>query len=266
MSGPSDSEVPLDRERLLRVAEALAAAASAPARTAANKRRLPVVTAADAAGLVELLHHQLDEAIEQRGVDAERLGMKIACARGCNACCTTPVVVGEHEAIAVARWLRQPDHAPIRERFLARYPAWRAALGALIEEVAQAPDEDAREARGVAYRARAAMCPFNDAGDCSIYPVRPSLCRKAHALGTDAACRDPEGELDYFAHPAVEETYQSQEGLRTVLHHALRPGRRGDALPKAVVRQLTLHTAFPGQPCPCGSGQKQRRCCGANAP
>ncbi|MEZ4358637.1 MAG: SEC-C metal-binding domain-containing protein [Kofleriaceae bacterium] len=253
---------PPDRERLLQVARALAEAASAPTRAAA-RRRLPVVAAADAAGLVAILHEQLDEAIERRAGDAAAAGLVIACGRGCNACCSTPVVVGEHEALAVARWLAQPERAQVRERFLARYSAWREALGALIEHVVEAPDEDERQRRGAAYRERHAMCPFNEAGDCTVYPVRPALCRKAHALGSSAACDEPDGELDTFAHPEVEALYEEQEGLRTVLHHALRPGRIGEALPKAVLRRLTASAAFPNQPCACGSGLKHRRCCGA---
>jgi Fe-S-cluster containining protein len=253
MSAPA----PPDRDRLLRVAEALAEAASKPA----PKRRLPVVSASDAAGLVELLYEQLDEAIERRHADAERAGQVIACKRGCNACCASPVVVGEHEALTVARWLSLPAQAAVRERFLSRYPSWRAALGELIEQVTKAPDEAARAERGIAYRQRWAMCPFNEQGDCAIYPVRPALCRKAHALDSNAACQEPDGEPDTFAHPEVEATYEAQEGLRVVLHHSLRPGRVGEALPKAVLRRLTAATAFPNQPCPCGSGQKHRRCC-----
>jgi Fe-S-cluster containining protein len=207
---------PPDRDRLLRVAESLAAAASesvnAPASSSSSsssrRRRLPVVAASDAAGLVALLHEQLDEAIERRQADAASAGLVIACQRGCNACCASPVIVGEHEALSVARWLSLPDHAAIRERFLARYPAWRAALGDLIEQVAQAPDEAAREARGAAYRQRWAMCPFNEQGDCAIYPVRPALCRKVHALDSDAACREPDGEVETFAHPEVEAIYE----------------------------------------------------------
>jgi Fe-S-cluster containining protein len=251
------ASAPPDRERLMRVVESLAAAASR-----APRKRLPVISASDAAGLVAMLHEQLDEAIERRHADATLAGEVIACGRGCNACCASPVIVGEHEALAVARWLTLPEQAELRLRFLDRYPSWRAALGELIEQVAQAPDEEARGARGVAYRQRAAMCPFNEAGDCAIYPVRPALCRKVHALDSDAACRQPDGEVETFAHPEVEATYEEQEGLRMILHHSLRPGRVGEALPKAVLRRLTVN-AFPNQPCPCGSGEKHRRCCGA---
>lgn len=241
----------------MRVAASLAEAAS----KLAPKRRLPVVSASDAAGLVVLMYEQLDEAIGRRQADAERAGQVIACKRGCNACCTSPVIVGEHEALTVARWLALHEQAAVRERFSARYPAWRAALGELIEQVTQAPDDAARAERGAAYRQRGAMCPFNEQGDCAIYPVRPALCRKAHALDSEAACQAPDGQPDTFAHPEVEATYEAQEALRVVLHHSLRPGRIGEALPKAVRRRLTAATAFPNQPCPCGSGEKHRRCC-----
>ena len=43
---------------------------------------------------------------------------------------------------------------------------------------------------------RRAMCAFNHEGACSIYPVRPAVCRKAHALDTSeerAVCIDLDG-------------------------------------------------------------------------
>ena len=32
------------------------------------------------------------------------------------------------------------------------------------------------------------MCAFNHEGACSIYPVRPMLCREGHAVETNARC------------------------------------------------------------------------------
>jgi Fe-S-cluster containining protein len=250
-------------ERLAQVAHELAAAASA-APGPDGKRRLPVVQPRDAAGLVAMMHDQLDAAIEHREATAARQGWTIACTRGCTSCCATPVVVGEAEAAAVAEWLQQPEHAAARASFEAAYPRWRAQLGSLVEElVARGASEEARRTAGAAYHARRAMCPFNRGGDCTIYPVRPALCRKAHALWTPDRCAEAAGEIDYFADPEVEDTYAAQDGMRTVLHAALRGDRDRELLAKAVKRRLDGPSAGRNDPCVCGSGRKLKKCCGA---
>lgn len=249
---------PVDRERLAQVAQGLAKAAS----SLDGKRRLPVVAAGDAAGLVAIMYEQLDQAIARRDADIEEAGIKLGCGRGCNACCALPVMIGDHEAVSVARWLAQPEHAEVRERFLAAYPGWRGALGGTIEEVADAPDQATRQAACATYFSRRAMCPFNHQGDCSIYEVRPALCRTTHAVGTNERCQDESSAVETISHPAVESVYNAQSALRTALHASLRAGRPHELLPKAVIRRLTRATAFANRPCPCGSGQKHKACCG----
>jgi Fe-S-cluster containining protein len=250
-------------ERLARIAQELAAAAEAPP-DRDGRRRLPVLQPKDAADLTAMLHAQLDAAIEHRSEDAVARGLHIACARGCNACCISPVFVGEHEALAVAEWLAQPAQEPIRARFLALYPAWRATVGELPETLADAfGSRDAREGAARTYRERKAMCPFNHDGACAVYPVRPALCRKAHALDSNEGCGDPEWHLRYFEHAETEATYEAQESVRQILHVALRAGRGGELLPKAVMRRLAAAKAGRNDPCVCGSGRKLKKCCGA---
>jgi SEC-C motif len=257
------SEATTDRQRLLQVAQALAQAASAPPGRN-GKRRLPVLQPQDAAGLVAMLHEQMDEAVDDRNRAAAAAGVVIACERGCNSCCQLPVVVGEHEALGVSNWLSLPENAAVRARFLAAYPGWRAKLGATVEDVMAASSEEELEAQCATYSSKRAMCPLNHDGDCSVYPVRPALCRKTHAVNSNAKCVDEFSEgVDLFIHPPLEATYQEQQPVRAALHRALRPDHFHDMLPKAVMRRLTSATAFPNQPCPCGSGQKQKRCCGA---
>jgi Fe-S-cluster containining protein len=255
MSGP-----PNERDRLMRVAQGLAKAlgtggASAP-------RRLPVVQAGDAAGLVAMMHEQLDQAIARRDADIASEGIELACGRGCNACCALPVMLGDHEAVAIARWLAQPEHAAERERFLAAYEGWRGALGGVIEEVVEAPDLEAHRQACAVYFSRRAMCPLNHEGDCSVYEVRPALCRTTHAINGRERCQEQTAAVQTVSHPAVDDAYEGQEVIRTALHASLRPGRKHELMPKAVLRRLTRASAFPNRPCPCGSGKKHKVCCG----
>lgn len=250
----------VDPARLQRVAEMLAEAAFA--REAGQRRRLPVVQAAEVAGLVGLLHEQLEQAIELRDSEAAASGVVIACSRGCNACCHLPVVTGEHEAVAIAVWLRDPANAAAKERFLAKYPAWRQALGDRIERIGAASATLPVDL-AIDYFQQRAVCPFNDeSGTCTVYPVRPGVCRTTHALDSSERCQGTSGSVATLDHPAVSRTVEAQSAMRAALHETQSPRGHSDLLPKAVMRQLAKATAFPNSPCPCGSGQKFKRCCG----
>ena len=234
------SQLLSDSDRLQRVALALAQAVE-------SRTKLPVIQRSDAAGLVTAMHAQLDEAIAHR--DAE-VGARIACRMGCNACCTSPVLVSEGEAIVVADWLR--DHPDVRARFTAAYAAWKAALGDLVE---QGSDESMQRAQQ-----RHVMCAFNHAGACTIYPARPAVCRRTHALDTNEHCTSDTTPAQYYQHPETEELYEQQRPLRFALHRALRPNTRLELLCVAVHR--LLGATGRNDACPCGSGKKYKKCCG----
>src|SRR5258708_5296682 len=123
----------MDPERLQRVALELADAITA--REEGRQVKLPVIQRSDAADLVGVMHAQLDDAITRR--DAQ-VGSRMACTKGCNACCKFAVVVTEGEAVAVAEYVSRPEHADVRARFEAAYPAWRAKLGDLVDRAATA--------------------------------------------------------------------------------------------------------------------------------
>lgn len=246
-----------DRERLERVATALAGAISA--REQGKQVKLPVIQRADAAELANFMNAQLDDAIARR--DAE-IGTRMACARGCNSCCMLPVLVTEGEAIAVAEWVRH--RADVRARFAAEYPRWRATLGELVDQAGDARDAAQKNAWSTRVTQRRAMCAFNHEGACSIYPVRPALCRKAHALDTSEHCKKLDGDVRYYQHPETEDTFENQRAMRFALHAAMRPNGRVELLSSAVHRLLGEGaSAGRNDPCPCGSGKKFKKCCGA---
>ena len=102
------------------------------------------------------------------------------------------MVVYLPEAMAVARWLRSAAGAEARARFLEKYPSWRERAGDGIEREAELnADWTRREEYERAHKEqwqRRVMCAFNHEGACSIYPVRPMLCREGHAVDTNARC------------------------------------------------------------------------------
>jgi len=246
-----------DPERLQRVASELADAIAAGEK--GKKVRLPVIQREDAAGIVNMMHAQLDQVIVKRD---EQIGARMACKKGCSSCCMSTILVSEGEVVSVVEWLRLPEHAEERTRFEAAYPTWRDTLGVLVGQGATRASADTHGWLQNVQQARA-MCAFNHEGACSIYEVRPAICRKAHALDTSAHCIDPTTPAQYYNHPETEALYEGQRPLRFALHKALKPAGPLDLLCSSVKR--ALGSAVPSNrndPCPCGSGKKYKKCCG----
>jgi hypothetical protein len=246
-----------DPERLQRVATELADAVSA--REQGKRVKLPLVQRADAAALNNMMNAQLDEAIVRRNA---QIGPRLACGKGCNNCCRSPVLVTEGEAVAIAVWLRDPEHVDVRARFDAAYVKWRDALGGLLAQTAEPRTPEQNQAWCLLVLQRQAMCAFNHEGACTIYPVRPALCRKAHALDSNEFCGTDAGKVHYYQHPETENVYEDQRPMRLALHSALRPSGSLDLLCSAVHRLCGGAAAGRNDPCPCGSGKKYKKCCG----
>ena len=113
----------------------------------------------DAVAFVAQLHRGLDTVAEQ----ARTTGPQPACQAGCAHCCHLRVEATEPEVFHIALHLRDQPAA-----------AQADALSALQRHVATA----AQNRHGPARQA----CSFLVDDRCSIYPVRPAACRKAHSL------------------------------------------------------------------------------------
>ncbi len=250
-----------DPERLQEVGGELGAAIQAAQR--GERVRLPVLQHRDVAGLTMSMHSQLDEAVAARSLAAHAAGHHIACSAGCSTCCVSPLVVPEGEAVTVAEWLGEPAQAEVRAAFLARYPAWRRGVGDSLAVMQRAQTADQQREAAMHLKGKAVMCAFNVDGLCSIYDARPARCRRAHALETNANCgAGTSGEVKYFEHGLTEATFAAQEPMRGALHQALRPSGGLDLLCEAVNRLLGA-SAGRNEACPCGSGAKFKKCCGA---
>ncbi len=246
----------MSSERLQRAAMQLAEAVS-------TGKKLPVIQRADAAGLVGIMHAQLDDAIERRNAEIAQKGGNIACHKGCSSCCVSPVLVTEGEAVAVAEWLKAPANAAVRARYEAAYVTWARKLDELVAEAPLPREPDDNLAWCIKAKQREAMCAFNHEGACTIYPVRPALCRKTHALDTNAHCGTDGGQVKYYEHPETEAVYEQQHEMRFALHQSLRPSGGLDLLCSAVHRLLAGTVVGRNDLCPCGSGKKYKKCCGA---
>ena len=112
-----------------------------------------------AVAFIAQLHRGLDTVAEQ----ARATGPQPACQAGCAHCCHLRVEATEPEVFHIAQYLRAQPADALAD-----------ALSALHRHVTPAalnPTNPARQA-----------CSFLVDDRCSIYPVRPAACRKAHSL------------------------------------------------------------------------------------
>lgn len=229
-----------DEERLGRLVEELG---SDPA-YASGRRSFPrTVTPGDAMAIAAGLNAEVDKGCDARARAATRDGVKIACARGCNGCCEEPILVYRPESLRAAAWLAQPENAAARERFLAAYPIWKGRAGDGPERLAALTaggDAAAFKAAHVAEWRKQVLCAFNQAGDCTIYPVRPGVCRNAHAADTSEHCggasKRPAARLEFVP---LDTFMERARLLLRATHHALGgPKGRPEPLCDAVYRML----------------------------
>jgi len=195
--------------------------------------------------MTRALAGQVDRGAAARDEAAAKNRLPVVCSRGCNGCCEEVVMVFLPDAIAIARWLMEPEHHAARDAFLAALPAWRKGLGdgpARLADLFARNDREAfLEAHRTEWRKRV-LCAFNVAGECAIYPVRPLPCRYAHAVETPERCSGanvsgrPAARL---AFAPLDDYMQHADLILRAAHHALGgERRRAQALCDAVHRQL----------------------------
>jgi Fe-S-cluster containining protein len=203
------------------------------------------LTAADACTIAADVQRAVDLGAAKRAELAAAQGHPVACKAGCSACCEQLVLIWAAEAELVAAWLQEPEHAAARQAFVAAYPAWlersAAAIGA-VEERTEAGDGPGLLATLVAHWRERILCAFNQGGLCTIYEVRPSVCRNCHALDTSARCHpaDTTGTAATSLHfKPLEDFIRRTRELSMAMHHALgAPRGRTEALCRAVFDRL----------------------------
>jgi uncharacterized protein len=113
--------------------------------------------------------HQTTDA-EIAGAQAD--GLQVACQTGCHHCCAAKV-----EALA-------PEVFLIVDQVQQQTADERAALMDRLQ--AHATTDSLRGARPAAPWSQRPLCPLLVGGLCSVYAVRPAVCRKAHSLDARA--------------------------------------------------------------------------------
>jgi Fe-S-cluster containining protein len=209
----------------------------------ATTRKFPrKVPLEEAVEIAAFLHEQVDRGCEARAEAIARSDTKLACERGCNGCCEEPIMIFRPESARVAMWLEQPENAEVKAAFLEAYPVWKEQIGAVTDKLSQLFMSDPQNyvAHHVDAWRKGVVCAFNRNGDCSVYPVRPTVCRTGHALETNAHCKGASET------PATRATFVPLDSfvvkarrLLLATHNATRGARgRPEALPHAVYALL----------------------------
>ena len=206
-------------------------------------RELALGAARDGAAAVDGVLRVFLPLVESRGEH------RIACGEGCSACCANSVRCSVPEAIAVAEWLRDPAQAEVRARFLAKLPAWRERAGGDVAALDAHMDAhaggkragrawDAYQQMTVAYARKRNMCPFNEAGRCEIYPVRPLICRSVYVVDSADNCLPDRAPPAIVSHPALEEAFRAATHACAQASARLGQGTAPRAIAEAVAAAL----------------------------
>lgn len=118
--------------------------------------------------LIRTLHNQIDTQAKQ--AIAER-GIQFDCRPGCDHCCSLRVEVLPPEVFLIARELKKLP---------------KDDLASLVSKI----EDQADYARGLSMGNYRRPCVMLEDGRCSIYEVRPSMCRKLYSLDVKS-CNTP---------------------------------------------------------------------------
>lgn len=191
--------------------------------------------------ILEQLSRQADD-VELLLADQPDDRSLIACGPGCGSCCVVNVATLVPEGLSIVHYLRQQEDQLVESVALRLEKLWRQIRGLDDEE------------RLVARRA----CAFLDErGCCSIYPVRPLLCRGFNSTSAQA-CRDALSGQVLGEEPAVV-CYQFQQEIYRSLFTGVAGGLEQGGLEgrsyqlAGLIRYLLRH---PGAGADWLSGQK----------
>lgn len=145
--------------------------------------------------ILPVIRYLEDAIIENAATDSDAAGKPVSCRAGCGACCRQLVPLSLFEAEALAEWLQTlPEirRAALRERFQqALAQLSKAGLLDRLLDAARLEDAGSRKQLGIDYFHAGVACPFLEEESCSIYPLRPMICREYLVTSPPALCTQP---------------------------------------------------------------------------
>ncbi len=124
----------------------------------------------------EWIHEQIDHSLEKLFKDPT-IQQHVSCKKGCNSCCHSQVSVTEDEADVLADKILKED-----------YPLDLNRL-----KIQSKAKNEAADWYRISFKDR--RCVFlNDAGECSVYKDRPSVCRTNFVVSDPKDCSTENGK------------------------------------------------------------------------
>jgi len=121
---------------------------------------------------------------------ANPLPQPIVCQAGCHVCCFNQVELTPAEALVLGDYVDRYFPPGEKTRLLAR----------ITRNLKLKAGKDKKEIAAIRHKL---PCPFLRAKKCSVYPVRPLLCRAMHSLNVDH-CRQeiisPMSHFEFYSH------------------------------------------------------------------
>lgn len=145
----------------------------------------------------EATHLATADAIQQH----TKTGKTISCKPHCGACCRQMVTISLPEAVKIADYVAEqpPERQQVlRDRFAAVVQKLEAVglldkndppTGRSMVPPPGVPPEQASDALALAYFHLQMPCPFLEEESCSIYEIRPSICREYHVTSPAELCQ-----------------------------------------------------------------------------
>jgi Fe-S-cluster containining protein len=144
--------------------------------------------------ILPILHSLSDSVIESVGSKLSQTGQPISCKAGCGACCRLMVPLTLFEAEALAAWIHSLPEAK-QQQLAMRFQSALAKLadaGILDRMVSEDWRVQSDSALKVVndYFSAHVPCPFLEDESCSIYPIRPLICREYLVTSPPQQCSD----------------------------------------------------------------------------
>jgi Fe-S-cluster containining protein len=144
--------------------------------------------------LLPILHSLSESVIESVGSKLSQSGQPISCKAGCAACCRLMIPLNLFEAEALAAWIRSEPEAKQQELALRFESALTSLANAgildrIVSEDWRVQSDSALKVVNDYFSAQV-PCPFLEDESCSIYPIRPLICREYLVTSPPEQCSD----------------------------------------------------------------------------
>jgi Fe-S-cluster containining protein len=130
------------------------------------------------------LYREVDQRIGAALDVARRAGVEPTCRRGCSHCCRQRVHASTTELAAIAAYVEREMSPPELAEIMRRIETWESWVECdLLWLVERGVDE------GEAFEQYGPTCPLLVDDECSVYEVRPLVCRAHYVISDVELCR-----------------------------------------------------------------------------